>query len=298
MYHRVLADGDPAMTTMQPGMVVSASSFDMHLSVLKEYFTPVHLSDWIRRSQSGKPLPARACAITFDDGWHDNYDVAFPLMRKHQVPATLFLVSDYVGTHRRFWPERLADVLRCAKGDRDLWERAEFSWLKRWDIGMYDTPDKAIFRLKTLRDCELDALITAMEECVAIDVSSLEHDLMNWDQAREMAEDGLVEIGSHTRTHCRLSRVDDESDVNREIIGSKEALQERLDHPVDLFCYPNGEVSPAALRMVRRHYLAACSTRRGWNNAEHDVHRLHRIGIHEGISADYHAFVARLSGWL
>jgi peptidoglycan/xylan/chitin deacetylase (PgdA/CDA1 family) len=296
-YHRILADRHPELATMQPGMVVSASTFDMHLSVLRKYFTLVHLSDWIRRSRAGNPLPPRACAITFDDGWIDNYEFALPLLRKHQAPGTLFLVSDFVGTKRRFWPERLEAVLRGAR-DARRWGSSEFRWLKTLGVAPHNTPDEIISRAKALQDRELETLIQAMEGAVGLEVTKSCPSLMDWRQAREFADSGLVEIGSHTRSHYRMGRVVSEAEAYDEIVGSKNALEERLGRPIDLFCYPNGEISSTALRVVRRHYLAACSTKRGWNSIEHDVHRLHRIGIHEGISSDYHAFLSRLSGWL
>jgi peptidoglycan/xylan/chitin deacetylase (PgdA/CDA1 family) len=297
MYHRVLPDGHPDWGTMQPGMVVSARTFDLHLQILKEHFTLVHLGEWLQRARSGLPLPARACALTFDDGWSDAYETAWPLLRRHGVPATLFLVTDYVDTPLRFWPERLVEVLRRAARTPGAWSQPEFRWLRALGVGPGSPFESIISTAKSLPDHAIHERLGEMEERHGVQLPRAAH-LMTWDQTRRMIADGLIEAGSHTCTHHRLGQPMDESQLLREIVGSKETLQQNLDKPVELFCYPNGEISPAADRIVRNHYLAACSTNRGWNDAEQDRHRLRRIGMHDGVSADYHAFLARLSGWI
>jgi len=98
MYHRVLPKDSPARRTEQPGMYVSPETLDLHLGELKRHFELVHLDDWLRRAEARSTLPRLACAITFDDGWRDNYDFALPVLARHGAPATIFLVSSYIGT--------------------------------------------------------------------------------------------------------------------------------------------------------------------------------------------------------
>lgn len=112
MYHRVLPKDSPARRAEQPGMYVSPDTLDLHLSELKrQRFELLHLDEWLRRAKAGSSLPRLACAVTFDDGWRDNYDFALPVLARHGVPATIFLVSSYIGTSYRFWPNRLMSLL-------------------------------------------------------------------------------------------------------------------------------------------------------------------------------------------
>src|SRR5690606_27500117 len=119
-YHRVLPPNDPERKLEQPGMYVSPQTLEMHLTLLKAHFEVVHLDDWVRRAAAGQPLPRLACAITFDDGWRDNYVHGFPILQRQQVPATIFLVSSLIGTRDEFWPNRLARVLAMDSSGKQL----------------------------------------------------------------------------------------------------------------------------------------------------------------------------------
>ncbi len=81
-------------------MIVTPDSFRQQLRIIKQLFTVMPLSEWSRRQAEGKPLPQRACAITFDDGWRDNFEYALPILQQEQTPATVFAVAGMIGTTR------------------------------------------------------------------------------------------------------------------------------------------------------------------------------------------------------
>lgn len=307
MYHRVFTKDDPRWHIEQPGMVVSVDAFKMHLEVIKQHFEPVRLGDWIRSSLEGATVPERACAVTFDDGWRDNFDNAYPLLRQAGVPATIFLVSDLVGTNHMFWPERLA--LNLTDGLRrvgtDLLRLPEYRWLSALEltasidrVGLtHDSLDRIVEGAKRIPDNELQHKLDAMERVVCPDAQR-PVSLLDWRQVGEMVQSRLVDIGSHTRRHVRLRAGLDASVVKEEVVGSKRVLEQQLKTPIDLFCYPNGDITPTAAALVQSQYLGACTTTRGWNVGQVQRHRMCRIGIHEDVARSRSAFVARLSGWL
>jgi len=295
MYHRVLPASDPRYAAEQPGMVVTPQTFHLHLDVLSAAFRIVRLGDWI-----DDRLPAHGpyCAITFDDGWHDNHEHAWPLLRAAAVPATVFLVSDLIGTGHDFWPGRLRHALQAVHA-ADAWQSAEATWLADLVAGAGGDPhavERVIVAAKRMPDGEIDAHLCGLERRLGLGTGTpTPPPLMGWDQVREMQASGLVDFGAHTRHHVRLLESVAPATLRDEIEGSAERIHERLGVRPRVFCYPNGDRSPAAERIVRATYAAAVTTRRGWNHRGDDPHGMTRVGVHEDIAGSRLRFRARLA---
>ncbi len=308
MYHRVLPPGDSRLSNEQPGMYVHPDTFRLHLAALKKFFQPVRLDDWIRAVRDNMPLPDKAVAITFDDGWKDNFEYAYPLLTEENVPATIFLVSDMIGTDRLFWPERLAAVLRqgLAIHGTGLYSASAVTWLNDLRIPMPAsadalTPevlDRIINRVKVLDDLTASRNIEEMATCLGIRNCSSNLELLNWGQVREMVHSGLISVGSHTRRHTRMSEALSADCLYDEIVESRHIIERNAGCEVNLFCYPNGDTTTEARVLVSGHYLGACSTVHGWHAINADRYMIRRIGLHQDIARDETSFLARLSGWL
>lgn len=297
MYHRILPPTDERFHQEEPGMRVTPDSFDMHLQELKQHFELVSLSDWVRAKEDGQLLPKRACAVTFDDGWQDNYEYAFPLLKKHQVPATLFAVSEKIGTDFQFWPNIIAALLLSGAGPRleedTILNLAGTSKTKP-DA---DAVAQCIKQLKARTDAEIFQALDNIQWRSLLP-EPMRPALMNWDQLREMQNSGLVEVGSHTCSHRRLTDALSDEELSYEIGKSKQVLEQNTGHPIPLFCFPNGDYSDNALKQVQNLYMAAVTTQRGINNEKTLNHELTRIGMHDDVSNTRRRFNARLSGWL
>jgi len=305
MYHRVLPVNSPARLTEQPGMYVSPETLDLHLTQIKRYFELVDLADWLRRSRRGEPLPRLACAITFDDGWRDNHDYALPLVIQHRVPATVFLVSGYVGRAYQFWPNRLMNLLRLAFDDPDavafpdplrtIVDPVLTAARTRGELRAEDA-DLAVQQAKAFDEGTIRGLIG--EVAASRDVASGARDILDCEEIGRMAATGLVRFGSHTATHFRLAGEPSPADLEREIIEPRRTLQALTGQDIDLFCYPNGDTCPGAIDSVRRHYLGAVTTHAGWVEGSSDPHLLPRVGVHDDATRTREGFLATLSGWL
>lgn len=294
MYHRVLPADHPDRATEQPGMYVSPETLRMQLEVLKRHFTLIHLDDWLGLAQTDATLPRRACAITFDDGWRDNYQYAFPILKEVGAPATIYLVSDLVGTHYSFWPNTLARVLATG----DVRQRQS---LPPWLLEMIPASaaglsssqiDAVIARCKTRSDAEM------LEALRSVDAANghQARDLMSWEEIREMQQSGLIRFGSHTRRHTRVSRIESADVLRDEVLGSAQVLEQGLGRVPVTFCYPNGDISAAAVQLVQQRYLGAVTTARGWNSPSTDRYRLNRVGVHDDVSSTPAAFLSRVAG--
>ena len=299
MYHRVLPRVEALAQREEPGMYVTPETFDLHLCTLVDGMTPVSLSDWVQRRADKQPLPHRAVAITFDDGWRDNYTHAWPVLKKYSVPATIFAVSGMIGTKRTFWPNRLMQLLsernNIGEWPSGLEWLTDVSPVKPEQLTTPEALSDLVQACKRFSDIEMYKRLDALPETTT--AASPMRTMLDWDEIREMQASGLVEIGSHTENHCRLLESLDAEIAGHEILASKRTLEDRLGGTVQSFCYPNGDVSALAARLVGENYRLAVTTQRGINGAKQDPYRLKRIGLHEDVANTRTAFLARLSGW-
>ncbi|MBT8440202.1 MAG: polysaccharide deacetylase family protein, partial [Gammaproteobacteria bacterium] len=233
----------------------------------------------------------------------------FPLLREMSMPATIYLVSDMIGTCSLFWPERLSGMLadlesRYGTGWHDLPATA---WLKRYTsclkentcVADRETLTGIINSVKSLPDLAIHDHIDTTTEALGLeDGTQQTTSLLDWEQIRTMLESGLIEVGSHTRRHTRLNADIPAKLMHEEIILSQMTIEQKSGRKAKTFCFPNGDYTPAALDLVRQYYDGAVTTRSGWNTVNSDRHQLSRIGVHNDITHDRIAFLARISGWL
>jgi len=307
MYHRILPHNDSRSLLEESGMTVTPETFRLHLEILNQHFSFVKLSEWTRLKTANKELPEKACAITFDDGWADNYEFAFPILKEKGVPATIFLVSDMTGTNAMFWPERLAHLVTNVSAHLpQYWGHPALRWLmeNRASYRFSETPptrdelSEQIASMKDYSDHEMHQKLDQVINTLNIQEVSDRPSLLDWDQVREMVNSGTVEVGSHTCHHIRLNQQVSGEILRKEIQKSKLVIEKHTGQVVDLFCYPNGDYSKAALKLVRESYDSAVTTQPGWNSDTSDQYQMKRIAVHEDITGDKTAFLARISGWM
>jgi len=302
MYHRVLPKHDFRYNLEEPGMIVTPDTFSMHIQEINRHFDVISLNEWVKLKQQGLPLPAKACAVTFDDGWADNYEYAFPILKATKTPATLFAVAEKIGTDFQFWPNIvLALLLNDLRAKMDL--HPLFAKVTGLMAELHTSINREyaaayIAQLKGYSDSDIFSALSEINSAELL-AGKLPHALMSWEQLTEMQTSGLVDIGSHTCNHKRLSTTLSNDELHHEIRDSKLLLEEKLASPIDLFCFPNGDYNNEVLNLVKNNYLAAVTTKRGIVTANSSLnHELTRIGLHEEVSHSRQLFGARLSGWL
>ena len=267
IFHRVLSARD-ALLPSEP----TADDFDVLLSHLKARFTVLPLHDAVERLYGGT-LPRAALAITFDDGYADNLSVAAPLLRKHGLPATLFVATGYLDGGI-MWNDRVIAAFRSTS-------RRELN-LAALGLGRFSTAtiddrrdgmEQLLRALKYRPSAERERLACAVADAAGIETPS---DLMlTRDGVRALARYG-VDVGAHTLTHPILARIDP-AGAWREISEGKRELEAIVGRSVSLFAYPNGrpgdDYAPEHVRMVREAgFTGAVST--AWGAADRSSDRL------------------------
>lgn len=305
MYHRVLRDGDPYIPYIQPGMYVRASSFEKQLQFLTENYQIVSLQQMLELIETGQASDTRQyCVITFDDGWRDNYQNAFPLLKKYSAPATIFLTASFVGTKRLFWHEKVSRLFYLARSSRTglsssldpAADDAASALLVRHIFSAESSEtavDAAIEGLKSLPVARIEAVVEALAARLGIGLEN-ERTMLSWEEIREMGRNG-ISFGSHTCEHQILTQID-LADAGQEIAASMTKLRGSDLNYVPVFCYPNGRYNEDIRSLViEAGYSAAVTTTLGrQSRVMKDPFTIARIGIHDDIARSKPLFSFRL----
>lgn len=236
IFHRVLARQD----AMLPDEM-HAARFAQLLGWIKTWFQVLPLDEAVQRLRDRR-LPARAAAITFDDGYADNHDVALPLLEQAGLSATFFIATGFLNGGRmwndtlieamRLSPLEQLDVSNFAPGYADLPSLALHDWHARKRAAM-----QLIKRTKYLPPVERQQLVDTV--ATASKAKLPDNLMMSTEQLRAMHRRGMV-IGGHTVNHPILARLSPEA-ARAEISEGRATLQSMLDAPIRLFAYPNGK---------------------------------------------------------
>jgi len=304
-YHRVLRAEDLNKSFIQPGMYVLEDVFERQMRFLKHEFQVVPLADLLARWRAGDwDRRARYCAITFDDGWLDNYLHAYPILRHYEIPATIFLPTAFVGTQAGFWWDELTWLLRHCWSPRQGQPQSDD--LRRF-LGRYPWPaeldkeptgerlDAIIEEFKSVPEQEISTWLEAIRGALSLNAAD-HRALVNWQEVAEMSSCGIT-FGSHSSTHQILTRLSRE-EMRRELRDSLDDLRRRPIASIPVFCYPNGNYNPQVVEEVQRAgYEAAVSGRFGLESGVPDeLWGLRRIGVHNDISRTVAMFALRISG--
>ncbi|MGI5862712.1 MAG: polysaccharide deacetylase family protein [Myxococcales bacterium] len=270
-YHKV--ERRPAGPFGSPALDVA--TFAEHIDFLAHNYELVPLAVLIDGLRTGR-APDRAVALTFDDGYRNNLVLAYPVLRKHHAPATIFVTAGLVGTRSWMWASELCEVaLRF--GLRELGAAAGdplFAALMEADLPEALRVEAGIEYLLRIGQGRRRALIERVRARYAVEPDD-ENAFLSWDEVRALHAAG-IEIGSHTLTHPVLTDLAEE-EVERELLGSREAIAEHIGSRPRLFCYPHGTFSERVKQLTGRYYGAAVSTIPGENTPATDPLEIRRI---------------------
>lgn len=222
MYHSVCPEA-----AYENRLNITTATFEKQMRFLKErHYNVVRVEELAALISAKKKIPPKTIAITFDDGYRDNYIYALPILMKYAIPAAVFVIVDEVG---RSTGDKLTDKL-------------------------------------------------------------------TWEEIKEMQDSGVFTIGSHAMGAERLVNIKSREELNRQISGSKEILEEKLGKKVNVFSYPEGAFDPEVRQLViDAGYRAAVATNPGRDYPNDDTFALKRLRISEN-AAELFVFWVETSG--
>lgn len=242
-YHRVITDRQAETDGVHSALWISPKGLESQIRWMRSVGEIV---DYSRIVDTEKPNDRPMFALTFDDGWKDNYEQAFPILKKYQVPAHIFLATDAVDTGALFWPEDISTKTKhfLSKGCST---QIKSALIENWPdkkleirIKKLDTMvmvELWIEALKLISNNERRQRITDYFNHLQLSTLPLEGYIMSWDEAREVQKHNIT-FGSHTHHHTILKGLPAEK-IENELRISKARIADKLQFEVDSFCYPN-----------------------------------------------------------
>jgi peptidoglycan/xylan/chitin deacetylase (PgdA/CDA1 family) len=241
----------------------------------------VRLEDALRRLDSGEPLPSRAVALTFDDGYRDNLELAVPLLRSLELPATFFLVPGLLSRETDPWWETVSWAVTNATVDSFAWSGTELRTRHAHErVAALGVVTEALKRREaSARVAALDELVERLRPAGSRPGPD---GFLDWPGAAALVRAGF-DIGSHTSSHVILG----EETVERqraELGESRSALERELGVAVSLLAYPNGtraDYGPETVAAAAdAGYSHALTTREGWNDPRTPRYELRRYVVY------------------
>jgi peptidoglycan/xylan/chitin deacetylase (PgdA/CDA1 family) len=258
-YHRTVEEFPSDVLSTIPSMCISTRMLERQLDWIGRRYRFVSLDELGALMESGNRLPERIAAVTFDDGYEDFYEHAFPLLKKKGIPAAVFVVTDLIGTSQLQIHDLLYLLLARAALKWDSAPQGMLGFLTSLGISLSPSPGTATIphdphaALETLigilPQSAMLCVIEALQAKVILSQNTLkEHRAMNWHAVKEMHAAGIT-IGSHSRTHAVLPNENAEM-VEEETRGSRETLERFLGEQIRHFAYPCGQYDAATVKAV------------------------------------------------
>lgn len=275
-YHRVSPiDAQP---NLSPALLsATPEGFDEQMRYLAEHYHPISVCDLIDFYENATPLPARAVMVTFDDAYRDFAEYAWPIMKRYQIPAALFVPTAYPDQPQRcFWWDRLYHAIKetaCPSLDTAI-----------GPISMV-TPEQRMRAYKKLREYAKtlpNDEAMAWLDAVYSQLGALPQEgnsVLSWDELRQLHRAGVT-LGAHTRTHPMMHRIPLE-EAWKEAVGALDDLETRIGKVPPIFAYPGGGFSDDVVNILDKEGFAlAFTTVRGLNDLRSaDRLRLRRLNV-------------------
>ena len=278
--------------------------FRQQLQHLRSHFNVIPLDQVVAHYQQGTPLPTNPAVITIDDGYKSTYTLAYPVLKELNLPATVFVTTDFVGKKEPLWVDRVEYALNTT-GNTGVVLRVDGVTMDL-DLSSIEgrlTSARRVNRtLKSIPQESLRVAVEQLEREAGTNLASLNgrlpeiYEPLTWAEVREMVRSGMVSIGGHGKTHIILGRCAPETSSG-ELAVSKRVIEQEIGINCDLFCYPNGAEGDfntgTYQQLVEHGYVCGLTTIPGLNQRDADLMELKRLSPPEDMSE----FMVAMSGF-
>ncbi len=269
------------------GKHIDSKIFQFEMQYIKDNCNVLSMSDVISVFESKKSIPKNSVAVTFDDGFANNYSVAAPILKALEIPATFYITTGIIGTDKMFWVDQLESCINLTH---------------KTEIAVFLGDDQCVFNLSD-NEYKIEALKKIKKYCKNIHPSKKDkvvemvsyetgvipsvnqgpnYRAMTWEEVQEMNSDPLFTFGGHNVTHDTLSYLS-RDEMRQQIRCSIEELEENLGEVVENYSYPEGQsnhFNNEVILFLQENGIKCCPTAiNGINTLGDDLFHLKRIMV-------------------
>jgi peptidoglycan/xylan/chitin deacetylase (PgdA/CDA1 family) len=271
----------------RPGMTLGSQAFRMLLEFLAKEADVVDLAAPMEPTR--KTGHRIRVALTFDDGYRDNYQYAFPILKEFGFPATIFLATGLLDDPtRRLWWDRLADALVSWDRMTDQMKVSVIAVMAEKGLSVQGVVspialiNRAVDHLRVQPAASRDPFIDQVVGITSEVTQAPERLMLSWDEVREMTAGGVT-FGGHTINHANMAEVS-RGDLELEVAGCKRRIEEETDRVVRSFAYPYGWYSDEAVGIVQDNgFEVAVTTNRGVYHPGWNPYLIPRISVADDV---------------
>jgi len=253
--------------------------FARQMETLDRYFNVLPLEELVERAAKSD-VPPNAVAITFDDGYQDNYENAFPILKQFGLPATIFLATGAIDSNTPLWHDRVFDAFRRTNTESVSFAEEEYPLRTPSEKCTAVNAFRRYLRKYNFQDWA-DQIQQLTDKLGMPETGCLHAQKLSWREIEEMSIEKIT-FGAHTVTHPILTRMPLAKAID-EIVSSKETIERRLSSPVRLFAYPNGGPDdfnePIKRALKDAGFLCGVTTLWGSNDTHTDPYELRRVQL-------------------
>jgi peptidoglycan/xylan/chitin deacetylase (PgdA/CDA1 family) len=247
-FHRVLAKDRPSCLDSMKSSEINVKFFIRLLDHLQESDYNIIAIDDMYEILIKNIIPEKKFVVlTFDDGFADTYDVAYPILKKRHLPFTVYICTNFPDENLTTWWYKLESIILKQDSVSFTFKGNNY----QFETGSMLRKNTAFESIRSLILREINENLTDIQNAFATYKTDQDGELndivMKWNEIVEMNRDPLVTIGAHTVRHLPLKTLGDEAG-RREIMLSKEIIESKIFKKVDHFAYPYGKKDTTGAR--------------------------------------------------
>jgi len=277
---------------------VSKIQFEKQIRYLSKknykFISLSHLASNFKRLKNSKQ---KYIILTFDDGFKNVIENAYPVMKKYNAKGSLYIVSDLIGKDKLLWTDYIELLIRNTNNSKFnfVFNNEIIHYILNSEKQIQSACDDIKHKLRSLSNYERLSHLEQFKmpnNLSSFKYVPIEYIVANWDELR-ILDRNVLEIGCHTKTHPNLDNLITEQEFYGELIESKLDIERNMGYRVNHLCYPAGVYNDRVIQYVKKFdYLTATTTIEGFNTYKADLFRLKRLQMKN----NFILFKAKISG--